>query len=564
MALLTVGSARAVVPDLAAWFDRTDAELEAAFGASEGELRWAVGLILADNLTTETGPDAGLAQLERLPDPDAMRAAGYPELAEFSRAIRSAAYMRQGRPADALKLASELAGVADGIQTPEFRARVLDQLAFLAIRQGQNTAAYAYARRASQAAALSESRYIQGRVWNNEALIMHMSGMYAESMQRFRLALNASSSVSFRSIDEIVTFNLGLAQLQTQDYEGALRSFTVGTEWAETANDQHRSLIAHTHRAMALLELGRPGEAVDALKTSLAKQGDRGDADGMANAYRLRAQGERDLGDLAAAGASIEAGLAIAEANGNTLREFQLKLLRLDLLERAGRVDDSLADARALIERRAEMSSPEFVQAVRKLAELEAAADNHERAFELAQRADTLEQQAKGDNYAQRLAMLTVANDVRQAEQRRMDAERKAQDLERESRQNSQISLAIITALGLTVLLAFLSRERNIQQRLIREQQRISRDLETQVADRTRALRHEMDERLAGERERSELRDSLAAADKLGALGKLTGGVAHDFNYLLTVINGAADILVGKPDLAAAERRRLAEAIASA
>jgi signal transduction histidine kinase/CheY-like chemotaxis protein len=53
--------------------------------------------------------------------------------------------------------------------------------------------------------------------------------------------------------------------------------------------------------------------------------------------------------------------------------------------------------------------------------------------------------------------------------------------------------------------------------------------LESLVAERTRSL--------------EEARDALLHAQKLEAIGKLTGGVAHDFNNVLHIINGNLDLI---------------------
>jgi PAS domain S-box-containing protein len=64
------------------------------------------------------------------------------------------------------------------------------------------------------------------------------------------------------------------------------------------------------------------------------------------------------------------------------------------------------------------------------------------------------------------------------------------------------------------------------------------------------------------EEELQSTREALAQSQKLQALGELTGGVAHDFNNLMTVIAGASDFLLKHPDLPLEKRRRYLEAIA--
>ena len=64
------------------------------------------------------------------------------------------------------------------------------------------------------------------------------------------------------------------------------------------------------------------------------------------------------------------------------------------------------------------------------------------------------------------------------------------------------------------------------------------------------------------EEELASTREALAQSQKLQALGELTGGVAHDFNNLMTVIAGASDFLLKNPDLPMEKRLRYLQAIA--
>ncbi|NTV13706.1 MAG: PAS domain S-box protein [Desulfobulbaceae bacterium] len=69
----------------------------------------------------------------------------------------------------------------------------------------------------------------------------------------------------------------------------------------------------------------------------------------------------------------------------------------------------------------------------------------------------------------------------------------------------------------------------------------------------------DISEREQAEEERLKLQDELSQAQKLESLGRLAGGVAHDFNNMLSVILGYADMLMDDVGMSPGSLEKIAE-----
>lgn len=74
--------------------------------------------------------------------------------------------------------------------------------------------------------------------------------------------------------------------------------------------------------------------------------------------------------------------------------------------------------------------------------------------------------------------------------------------------------------------------------------------LRKQVRARTHELSHELNERIRAEEAGRRLKEQLRQSQKLGAMGRLAGGMAHDFNNIITGIAGHAQLIRARAERA--------------
>jgi signal transduction histidine kinase/CheY-like chemotaxis protein len=95
-----------------------------------------------------------------------------------------------------------------------------------------------------------------------------------------------------------------------------------------------------------------------------------------------------------------------------------------------------------------------------------------------------------------------------------------------------------------TVQVALRARRRQYEvETLIRAREKAAEELENLVAFRTQQLETANSQLVAQMEERERIENSLRQAQKMEAVGQLTGGLAHDFNNMLAGMSGSLDLI---------------------
>ena len=213
-------------------------------------------------------------------------------------------------------------------------------------------------------------------------------------------------------------------------------------------------------------------------------------------------------------------------------------------LRDVGRHDEAVTLLEAIIKAVPENEPDQLlVDATRELSVTLQAMGNTRAARSAAEQAARLETLLWDENFRYRVARLNVSLEL---DRQKIELElAQAREAALQARADKEAALKRQSWLiaGIVVAVILLLSSRYLQSRVAVTERAANERLESLVEQRTRELSDEMAQRLQVEVERRRLSEQLSEGEKMRVVGRLTAGVAHDFNNLMTIVSLSAENL---------------------
>jgi len=382
---------------------------------------------------------------------------------------------------------------------------------------------------------------------NSLGLAYMECGLPLRAFGHFELA-NESIEYSLSPlVRQVLSFNLGLSQLDANLFEDAKETFLAALPWIKESGNMRRLGIALTYLAQTYTQLGQPQTGLARLQTFLDAHATELDGDSYLLAHATMA-------DALIATDSLDKGLAILEELllhamriDNELREKDIRLQLARAKNSANQPAQALAVlAELLPQLRTQDTSQDLYTALRISANAQAALGNYADAYKDQDQASHAALSAKDNSYKTQLALLQTKLDRDHNAHQLSQSKQRENELQIQSQYSRALTIAAVVVATLLILIGYLILSRKFQRRLAERERLASHKLEEQVVERTQALESTMADRLNIEEDRRQLQQTIFEGEKLRALGQLTGGVAHDFNNLMTVVTLSAELLKNK------------------
>ncbi|MFT4888680.1 MAG: signal transduction histidine kinase [Pseudohongiellaceae bacterium] len=442
------------------------------------------------------------------------------------------------------------------------RAVALNALGYENVRAGRGTLALQYFESGLQEIGL-EDDVTKVTLLHNRGVALMLSGLTEMAIEALGAADLAKDVLpSDDSLPSILAYNLGYVQAQAGNHEEALKSYLSTIPWIEETGQLTRAFIAHTQVAISYNGIGRYQEGLDELLPWLSRTDFQASSDSTAHAQLALAQAYLGLGDDNSAERALLEGIQIASNSNNPGRLRELSLVYGELLLNRNEPEDAAEYLSNLFE---ELEHNDMRAGLgpahQLLTEAYKAMGNYAEALIHSQHAIEAYQQSQTDNFGRRLAALRVSNQLDLKNQELSLVRERQRTAQASQRLTRVIQMAALAGLFIILILVFLNLSRKANRREAVAQREAADRLQTEVDARTVEVEQALEQKYASDKRKAELEIRVAKDDKLRVIGQLTGGVAHDFNNIMTVVQLCSELLLINLDTA---QKKLAEDILKA
>lgn len=443
-----------------------------------------------------------------------------------------------------LELRTEVASMTK----PQLTAIAWHILSNLYQRSGQVVQSLEYNQMALVAAEQTGLKTELSEINNSRGVAYLELGLPFQAFEHFELAHQYLANTYDPNIRRVLAFNLGVSQLQAKLYAEAKETFLAALPWVRESGNITWMTTALIFLARADIELGNPNAAISSLQPHLLAHPNEINNHTLLNAEAALAEALLAQGKVEEALVKLNVALKQAKTNNNSSRAHQLQLIQA----RAYNLADNPVAALATLEKlkpklSQEIPSEGLTQALRISASSHVALGDYATAFAEQAQAQQAERLTENSSFKTQLSLLHAKLDRDKNAHELMLSQQRERELSMQTRLSQTVLIGSLLLGGLLVLVVYLLLSRTFQKRLAERERYASSRLEAQVVERTQALESTMAARLNVEEDRRLLQQNLFEGEKLRALGQLTGGVAHDFNNLMTVVTLSAELL--KDDL---------------
>jgi signal transduction histidine kinase len=464
-----------------------------------------------------------------------------PQLTEVDLALISGlecrAYFRLGNAESSRARCQDAATIAARSGNLAVHMIVQRLVAYVSAEAGEPTHAVPMLRDALRQARQLGDRYNEVVALNSLGIASQQAGVMAEAADYVAAALALADEIGDVGMQAVTRANLGFLYRQVKDAESALVRLQDALLQARAASNVSLAVTIEVAIAESLLMLGRTDEAAQRISLLLDERSSEFDPRFKGEMLRVAGRVAQSRGRYAEAETQLRA--AIGNQSTSQYRRLRAANDLVSMLIEQQRYNAALVEADRVIAASASLRMLR-VDALDQKSRVLSVLGRYREALELRVEADAERQTLTREQGANQLAFLRASLDADIKDREIRDLQQRERDAEASARSARDTRNWTLLAMGLTASLVFLSWRLWLR----RHDTRSREQLQQEVARRSEQLEAEL-------HERRRLEQELEQRRRLESIGRLTGGVAHDYNNLMTIVQQSCDLLLRRPALIA-------------